>query len=163
MYFVYATLLCPACTQSTTSIPVPTQQTIAVANYSHAPTVTNSSAFHMQSMEALTLQRSSLGVCGKSTTTSMDIELNVVESKEITGLRKMSHHWPASYYSCQIHLCSSEPPIDKDKGNPTEFDRHGKITEDNTNKSSTYNSDPVDYGNTPKSLACVKKQVRSGK
>ena len=39
------------------------------------------------------------------------------------------------------------------------YDRHGEITEDNTNKSATYNSG---YGNAPKSHVRVKKQVMSG-
>ena len=40
--------LCPACIPSTTSIPAPIPPTIAMTNYTHVPTVTNSSAFHTQ-------------------------------------------------------------------------------------------------------------------
>ena len=38
--------LCSACMPITTSIHAPTQQTIAMTNYTHAPTVINKSAFH---------------------------------------------------------------------------------------------------------------------
>ena len=54
-------------------------------------------------------------------------------------------HWPASCYSCRSHPCRSERPIDKDMGNPSKYDHHGDITDDNTNKSVTCNSDPVFY------------------
>ena len=36
----------PACLPTTTSIPAPIQPTTAMTNYTHAPTVTNLSAFH---------------------------------------------------------------------------------------------------------------------
>ena len=42
-------LLYPACIPPTTSIPASTQLTIAMTNYTHAPTVTNLSAFHVSS------------------------------------------------------------------------------------------------------------------
>ena len=38
----------PACTSSTTSVPAPTQPTIAMTKYTHASNFTNSSAFHTQ-------------------------------------------------------------------------------------------------------------------
>ena len=47
---------------------------------------------------------------------AVDIELNTGESRSITTLRRIGHHWPASYYSCRGHPIRSEPPIDKDKG-----------------------------------------------
>ena len=40
--------LCPACLTTTTSTPAPTQPTIAMTNYTHAPTVINSFVFHAQ-------------------------------------------------------------------------------------------------------------------
>ena len=40
---------------------------------------------------------------------SVNIVLNVGESREITALHWMSHHRPASYYSCRGHTCRSEP------------------------------------------------------
>ena len=40
--------LCPACIPCTKSIPAPTQPTIAMTDYTHGLTVTNSSAFHAQ-------------------------------------------------------------------------------------------------------------------
>ena len=55
---------CLACIPSTINIPDPIKPTIAMTNYIHAPTVSNSSAFHIQ------LLRSSSRVCGNSTTTS---------------------------------------------------------------------------------------------
>ena len=72
---------------------------------------------------------------------AVDIDLNAEESREITALRRTSHHWPALCYSCRSHPCRSEPTINKDKGNPAEYDHHGEITEDNTNKFATCNSD----------------------
>ena len=57
------TWLCTACIPSTTSISAPTQPIIAMTIYTHASTVTNWSTFH-------SLQRSSSGVCGNSTTTA---------------------------------------------------------------------------------------------
>ena len=45
----HATILhCTACIPSSTSIPAPTQPTIAMTHYTPAPTVNNSSAFHAQ-------------------------------------------------------------------------------------------------------------------
>ena len=40
--------LCPACLPTTVSIPAPTQPTIAMAKDTHAPTVTNLSAFRVK-------------------------------------------------------------------------------------------------------------------
>ena len=51
---------CPACLPTTTSI-----QAIAMANYTHTPSVPNSSAFHAQ---LLRLCGSSSSVCGDTTT-----------------------------------------------------------------------------------------------
>ena len=88
---------------------------------------------------------------------AVDIELNAGESREIIMLRRMSDHWPASYYSCR-----SEPPIDKDTGNPAEYDHRGEITDDNSNKFTTYNRNPAATAMHPKSLVGVKKHVMSG-
>ena len=57
----------PACMPRTTSIHVPTLLTIAITNYTRAPTLTNSSAIPRL---ALALLRSSSCVCGNSTTTA---------------------------------------------------------------------------------------------
>ena len=40
--------LSPTCLSTTTFIPAPTQPTIAVTNYTHAPSMFHSSAFHTQ-------------------------------------------------------------------------------------------------------------------
>ena len=39
--------LCPGCIPSTTSLTATTQHTMTMSNYTHAPTVTNSTAFHL--------------------------------------------------------------------------------------------------------------------
>ena len=88
---------------------------------------------------------------------AVDIELNVGESRDITALRRTSHHWPASYYSWRSHDCRSESSIDKDNGNPAEYSRHGEITEDNINKSATCNSD--NSGQAPKGRRCLVKNI----
>ena len=59
--------LCSASLLTTSYIPTPTKANIAMANYTHAPTVINSSAFHSQ---LWCFWGSSTGVCDKSTTTT---------------------------------------------------------------------------------------------
>ena len=61
-------------------------------------------------------------------TAVLDIELSVGESREITALRRLGHHWPASYYSCRGHHCRTEPPLDKDTGRSAEYNCHGEVT-----------------------------------
>ena len=65
-------------------------------------------------------------------------------SREITTLRGTGHHWSAWYNSCRY-------PINRGTGNPGEYDRHGKITVDNTNKSVTCISEPAGTAKRPKS------------
>ena len=90
-----------------------------------------------------TLQQVFRGGIWQNFVAAMDIELNVEESREITTLNRMGHHWSASYHYCQSLPYRSEPLLDKDKGNPYECDHHGEITEDNSNEYATYISDPL--------------------
>ena len=92
---------------------------------------------------------------------AVDIELNVGESRDIATLRGTGHQWPDSYYSCWGHFCRSEPPINKDTGNPAKYDRHDHWGQQQQIRD--IQQWPSGHGNTPKSLAGMKQQVMSGK
>ena len=87
---------------------------------------------------------------------TLDIGLNVRESREISAIRGTHQHLPATYYSCPSHPCRIVPPFNEGKGNLAEYDRHEEIAVDSTNKSSTYHSDPAER-QCNKCLAGVKK------